>query len=320
MKIIFFGTPDFSIPTLKALIDVPGVEVACVVTQPDRPQGRGNHLQHSPIKKIALSHHIPVVQPENIRKSESKFIDTLKELGPFEIGVVVAFGQILPESVLNLPNHGSLNVHASVLPRWRGAAPIQRAIMAGDKTTGISLMKMEAGLDTGPVYCTERVTIEEFDTFETLHDRLSHVGAKLLAKNIRAIIDGKLLPEIQPQEGVTYAHKIETDEALIDWRKSASEISRIIRAMNPFPGAFTFIQSKRLKIFEAQPVTPLRKGEFAAGEIISIDAVRLEVKCGEEALALLQVQMEGKRKMSISDFLRGFPVRLSDKLGTEGAH
>lgn len=320
MRVIFFGTPDFSALTLKELINVSGIEVGCVVTQPDRPQGRGNELTPSPIKKLASSHHIPVIQPENIRKNEEDFIQAVREFGPYDIGVVIAFGQILSQKVLDLPKNGCVNIHASLLPRWRGAAPIQRAIMAGDKETGIALMKMELGLDTGPVYCTEKVAIEDFDTFEILHDRLSHVGAKLLAENIRRIASGLLAPQLQPNDGITYAHKIENEETQIDWSKSSVQINNLIRALNPVPGAFTIASGKRLKIFEAQPVRSLKTGNFNPGQIVAVDSTKLEIQCGEGILALLQVQLEGKKKMSTTEFIRGFPLSLNDTLVTGGAH
>ncbi len=320
MRVIFFGTPDFSALTLKELLSVPGIEVTCVVTQPDRPQGRGNELTASPIKKLALSHHIPVIQPENIRKSESDFLQSISEFGPYDVGVVIAFGQILSQKVLDFPKHGCVNIHASLLPRWRGAAPIQRAIMAGDKETGIALMKMEAGLDTGPVFCSERIAIEDFDTFEILHDRLSHVGAKLLGSNIRRIASGELTPQPQPKDGVTYAHKIENEECQIDWTKSSMQINNLIRALNPIPGAFTTVSGKRLKIFESQPVRSLNAGKFSPGQVVAVDSSKLEVQCGEGMLALLQVQLEGKKKMSVNEFLKGFPISLHDSFLIGGAN
>ncbi|MDZ4787208.1 MAG: methionyl-tRNA formyltransferase [bacterium] len=315
MRILFFGTPDFSVPSLKALLATPNIEVACIVTQPDRPQGRGNEIQSPPIKKLANEHHIAVIQPESIKKIQDRFIEMINEFGPYDIGVVIAFGQILPQNVLNIPKHGCVNVHASLLPRWRGAAPIQRAIMAGDKETGICLMKMEAGLDTGAIYATEKISIEEFDNFEMLHDRMSHIGGKFLASKIRAIAEGSLIPQKQTEDGLTYAHKITNEETDIDWSKSAAEISRFIRGLSPIPGAFTTIKNKRLKIFEAIPVNPLKTGKFNCGEIVAVDSVRLEVQCADKVLNILQVQLEGKKRMPLTEFLKGFNLKPGEIMG-----
>jgi len=292
----------------------------CVITQPDKPQGRGNEIQFSPIKKFALSKHIPVVQPESIKKIGDRFLEIMSDYGPFEIGVVIAFGQILPQAVLDLPKHGCVNIHASLLPRWRGAAPIQRAIMAGDKETGICLMKMEAGLDTGPVYCADKVAIEDFDTFEILHDRLSHLGAKFLAGKISDIAAGRILPVPQKSEGVTYAHKITNEESLIDWQKPAKEIANMIRGLNPFPGAYTITLGKRLKIFQSIPVKPMHNGSFTPGQIVMADPARLEVQCGNGVLNILELQLEGKKKMSVSDFLKGNHLQVGESLGPANAH
>lgn len=314
MNVLFFGTPEFSVPTLKALIASQNIKVGCVITQPDRPQGRGQSLTESPIKKVALAHKIPVLQPENIRKEKATFIETTKQFGPFDVAVVIAFGQILPQAVLDLPTHGSINIHGSLLPRWRGAAPMQRAIMAGDKVTGVALMKMEAGLDTGPVFCEERITIAPEDTLEKLHDHMAEVGAKLLVKKLPEICSGQIKPVAQPAEGVTYAHKIENTECQIDWSRDASEINNKIRGLNPVPGAFTIAGGKRLKIFEAKVVSPMRTGNYSAGQIIVVDPTRLEIKCGKDALSLYTVQLEGKKKMPVAEFLKGFSLSANDIL------
>jgi len=314
MNVIFFGTPEFSVPTLKALIAAPNIKVSCVVTQPDRPQGRGQILAESPVKKVALSHKIPLVQPENIRKEKTAFIESIKKFGPFDAAVVIAFGQILPQAVLDIPTHGSINIHGSLLPRWRGAAPMQRAIMAGDKVTGVALMKMEAGLDTGPVFCEERIEIGPEDNLEKLHDRMAEVGAQLLVRKLSDICAGIIKPVAQPTEGVIYAHKIENSECQIDWTQDASDINNKIRGLNPVPGAFTMAAGKRLKIFEAKVVSPMRTGSYSAGEIIVVDPTRLEIKCGKDALSLHTLQLEGKKKMPVAEFLKGFSLSANDIL------
>lgn len=313
MKVLFFGTPDFSVPTLEALINAAEIEVGCVITQPDRPQGRGQTLTPSPVKKVAIAHNIPVLQPENIRKEKKDFISAVNKYGPYDIAVVIAFGQILPQSVLDIPKHGSINIHGSILPRWRGAAPMQRAIMAGDTETGVALMKMEAGLDTGPVFFEKRLPIKPTDSLENLHDLMSVEGAKLLVEKIKAICDGAQ-PTPQSAEGITYAHKIENEECKIDWNQKAEDINNKIRGLNPVPGAFTNAAGKRLKLFEAKPVTPLKQGKYQPGQIIAVDATRLEVQCSDKALSIIAVQLEGKKRMSVSEFLRGFPLSVNDFL------
>jgi len=313
MKVLFFGTPDFSVPTLESLIKATGIEVSCVVTQPDRPQGRGQALTPSPIKKVALEHKIPVLQPENIRKEKREFISEVNKFGPYDVAVVIAFGQILPQSVLDIPKHGSINIHGSILPRWRGAAPMQRALMAGDTETGVALMKMEAGLDTGPVFFEKRISIQSNDSLENLHDLMAFEGAKLLVEKIQAICEGAH-PTPQSTEGVTYAHKIENDECKIDWNNKAADINNKIRGLNPVPGAFTHASGKRLKIFEAKAVSPLKQGKYLPGQIIAVDATRLEIQCSDQALSIITVQLEGKKRMSVSEFLRGFPLSVGDFL------
>lgn len=308
MNIIFFGTPDFSAPTLKALIGNNNFKVTCVVTQPDRPQGRGHILTPSPIKKIALENGIPVLQPESIRKQKSEFIAEASKFGPFDVGVVIAFGQILPQAILDLPKHGCVNIHGSLLPRWRGAAPMQRAIMAGDTETGIDLMKMEAGLDTGPVYCEEKFSIGPNDSLETVHNTMAEVGAKLLAEKLPDICTGKIAARPQSIEGVTYAHKIENNETKINWDKPALEVHNLIRALNPVPGAFTTFNGKRVKIFETRIVTPLKSGQYKPGQIIASDSTRLEIQCADKAISVITAQIEGKKKMDIAEVLKGFPL------------
>jgi len=301
-RIIFFGTPDFAAVGLRALTETPGLEIGLVVTQPDRPAGRGNRMHASPVKTFAESRGIPVLQPERIRKHEDEFLRDVAPFGPFDIGVVIAFGQILPTVVLDLPVRGCVNVHGSLLPRWRGAAPIQRAIMSGDSATGVGLMAMEAGLDTGAVFSEERIPIANSDTFGTLHDKLAHAGAALLKRDLSAIIEGRIAAKPQPAEGITYAHKIESPDQLINWSKEAPTIADQIRALDPFPGAYTFVGGRRLKLFS--PSVAAVSHPMNPGQIQQNDG-RLVIGCGAGAIAPLEVQPEGKKRMPAADWLRG---------------
>jgi methionyl-tRNA formyltransferase len=304
-RILFFGTPEFAAVGLRRLLDTPGITIVAVVTQPDRPAGRGNKLTPSPVKVVALEKGVPVIQPERIRKHEAAFITSVAPYGPFDLGVVIAFGQILPRAVLELPRRGCLNVHGSCLPRWRGAAPIQRAIMAGDLSTGVGLMGMEEGLDTGPVFAEATVPIGPHDTFGTVHDALATRGAELLAREITAIIDGSLPSTAQPATGVTYADKITAHDQLIAWNAPANAIAARIRALDPVPGAYTFVAGRRIKLFAAEPITPpqpLTPGEIAPAE----NTVIFGTSAG--AVACHAVQPEGKRRMSAADWLRGTPL------------
>lgn len=303
-RIVFFGTPEFAAVGLRTLLDMPTLSVGAVVTQPDRPAGRGNKLHSSPVKLLAVERGIPVLQPERIRKAEQAFLDELTPFGPFDLGVVIAFGQILPQSVLDLPRRGCLNVHGSLLPRWRGAAPIQRAMMSGDAETGVCLMQMEAGLDTGPVFSESRTPIESGDTFRSLHDRLAHGGAALLRRDILSIVDGSLTSRPQPVEGVTYAHKITAADQIINWSKSADEIAHLIRALDPAPGATTFLEGRRVKLFspEIQSTPLLPPGA------LDVSSGHLRIGCGTGVLAPQEAQPEGKRRMTTREWLNGVVV------------
>lgn len=305
--VLFFGTPQFSVPTLEALIHEKGVRVGAVITQPDRAAGRGGRIQTSPVKQKALEFGIPVFQPTSLRKEFPALKGTLEKIGPFDVGVVIAFGQILPKEVLDFPHHGCINIHASLLPRWRGAAPIHRAIEAGDPTTGVCLMKMDIGLDTGPVYSSLTVPILSTDTTQILHDRLSNDGATLLVKELREILEGRRTAIPQPSEGVTYADKITTAECKIDWNKNAEVIARSIRAFSPHPGSFTELQSKRLKILKARP--SVSDSNSTAGTVLTSTADTFSVQCGDRTRLLIdEVQLEGKKRMEIGDFLRGVSI------------
>ena len=317
MNVIFFGTPQFSVPSLTTLLAVPNVSIRAVVTQPDRPAGRGDKIQSSPIKQLALQHQITVLQPTSLKKELPLFLESLQELGPFDVGVVIAFGQILPKAVLDLPQHGCINIHASLLPRWRGAAPIQRAILSGDHETGVCLMRMDEGLDTGAIYSRQSVPILATDTCQTIHDSLADIGAKLLCSDLNAIIEGRSTPVEQPNIGITYANKIAASEGLINWRTSSREIALTVRALSPRPGCFTFWRGERLKILLAHESTFSSETIATPGSVISIHGGYLEVACGSGSLLIEQLQVAGKRQMSTAEFLRGTVLSPGERFNPE---
>ncbi|MDD2741782.1 MAG: methionyl-tRNA formyltransferase [Rhodocyclaceae bacterium] len=302
MKLIFAGTPDFAAQALAAIIDA-GHEVALVLTQPDRPAGRGMVLQPSAVKKMALAHGIEVFQPLTLKDAEAQ-----ARLASIQADamIVAAYGLILPQVALDLPRHGCLNIHASLLPRWRGAAPIQRALLAGDAETGVCIMQMEAGLDTGPVLLERRFAIAANDTAAFLHDRLAALGATMVVEILGQL---PVKGEAQPTEGVTYAHKIEKHEALIDWRKSAAELDRHIRAFNPVPGAQALMHGQIVKLWQATPV--LGNGEI--GTILAVDRKHLIVACGEGALAVNELQKSGGKRLPVQQFLAGNDLKVGDR-------
>ena len=302
MKLIFAGTPEFAAQALRAIVAA-GHDVALVLTQPDRPAGRGMSLQPSAVKKVAQESGLEVFQPLTLRDAEAQA--KIAAIGA-EVMVVAAYGLILPQVVLDMPRFGCINIHGSLLPRWRGAAPIQRALLAGDAETGVCIMQMEAGLDTGPVLLRGAFPIEASDTTATLHDRLAELGAKLVVEAL-----GKLpLPaEPQPAEGVTYAHKIEKAEALIDWSKSAAELDRHIRAFNPFPGAQALFGGQTVKLWLATPVA----GEGEIGRILAVDRSNVVVACGAGALAVSELQKAGGKRLPVQQFLAGHPLRVGDR-------
>lgn len=309
MKIVFAGTPEFAVSSLKAANESHHV-VAAVYTQPDRPAGRGRKLKPSPVKEYATTNGIPVFQPENFKTPET--IDDLKSLEP-DLMVVVAYGLILPTTVLEIPKFGCINVHASLLPRWRGAAPIQRAIEAGDSYSGITIMQMDAGLDTGDMLLKKEIRIDETDTAQTLHDRLANAGAEALLEVLDSIERGSLEPETQIEKDATYASKLDKNEARIDWSRPAIELSRKIRAFNPWPIANCGYHDKRLRILEAK-ILPSSKTSANPGEIIDINDDALSVQCGEGALGISRLQLEGGRSMTVGEFLNGHTVSIGDRL------
>ena len=302
MKLIFAGTPEFAAQALQAIVAA-GHDVALVLTQPDRPAGRGMTLQPSAVKKVALEHGIEVFQPLTLKDAEAQA--KIAAVGA-EVMVVAAYGLILPQLVLDMPRLGCINIHGSLLPRWRGAAPIQRALLAGDAETGVCIMQMEAGLDTGPVLLRGAFPIVATDTTATLHDRLAELGAKLVVEVL-----GKLpLPaEPQPADGVTYAHKIEKAEALIDWTRSAAELDRHIRAFNPFPGAQALFHGQTVKLWQASRVA----GQGEIGSILAVDKNSVVIACGEGALAVSELQKAGGKRLPVQQFLAGHPLAVGDR-------
>ena len=302
MKLIFAGTPEFAAQALQGIVDA-GHDVALVLTQPDRPAGRGMTLQPSAVKKVALEHGIEVFQPLTLKDAEAQA--KVAAVGA-EVMVVAAYGLILPQVVLDMPRLGCINIHGSLLPRWRGAAPIQRALLAGDAETGVCIMQMEAGLDTGPVLLRGAFPIEAIDTTATLHDRLAELGAKLVVEALGKL---PLAAEPQPAEGVTYAHKIEKAEALIDWSKSAAELDRHIRAFNPFPGAQALFRGQTVKFWQASPVD----GNGEIGTILAVDRGSVVIACGEGALAVTELQKAGGKRLPVQQFLAGHPLAIGDR-------
>lgn len=300
-RVVFAGTPDFAVASLHACVDA-AVDVVAVYTQPDRPAGRGRKLSPSPVKRAALDAGLSVEQPESFRPVQVR--RRLADLAP-DLVVVVAYGLILSRSVLAIPRLGCWNVHASLLPRWRGAAPIQRAILAGDAETGVDLMQMEAGLDTGPVLLERRTPIRSDETGGSLHDRLAALGAALLAEALDRVIKGTLPePKEQAGSGIAYAHKLDKSEAILDWREPAVALERKVRAFNPWPVAETVLGGERLRVWSAialggRPALP--------GTVIAVSPAGIDVACGEGQLRITAIQRDGGKRMSVSDWLNARP-------------
>ena len=302
------GTPEFAVPVLQTLMGTQ--TVVGVVCQPDKPAGRGNQLRPPPVKLAATAAGIPVYQPKSLRREEAAA--PLREWQP-DVIVVAAFGQILRPHVLYLPPHGSLNVHASLLPRWRGASPIQHALLAGDATTGVTLMGMDEGLDTGPMYVQEALTISPDETAATLHDRLAALGAAMLRRHLDDILAGHVTAVPQPDEGATYAPMIAKDAGRIDWTRDAAELDRLARAMTPWPGAFTQWNGERLKVLRARP-TAAGLPEGPPGLVARVDD-GIVVLAGRGGLLLDEVQLAGKKTMNAAEFVRGRPEFVGGVLG-----
>ena len=298
MRIIFAGTPDFSVPPLQALLQS-GHEVIAVYTQPDRPAGRGRKLTPSPVKEVAVGRGLPVFQPVNFKAEED--LVALESLRP-DLMVVVAYGLLLPQRVLDAPRLGCINIHASLLPRWRGAAPIHRAIAAGDDESGITIMRMEAGLDTGPMYLVKRCHIDSRETGQSLHDKLAVLGADALMEALPIVEQGLRDPEPQDDAKAIYAHKLKKEEALIDWSLTAVDIDRQVRAFNPWPVAQTRYEDAVLRVWQAMPVNGAAAGK-APGAVVATGREGVDVMTGDGLLRITRLQMPGKRAMSAGDFL-----------------
>ncbi|HTR10564.1 MAG TPA: methionyl-tRNA formyltransferase [Paraburkholderia sp.] len=313
LRVIFAGTPEFAAAALAAIHEA-GFAVPLVLTQPDRPAGRGMKLQASPVKRYAQEHGIAVAQPPSLRRAgkypqEAAAALELLRATPHDVMVVAAYGLLLPQEVLDVPPRGCINIHASILPRWRGAAPIHRAIEAGDAETGITLMQMDAGLDTGPMISEVRTAIAPGDTTATLHDRLAQLGAKLIVDGLAALErDGALRATPQPAEGATYAEKIGKHEAVLDWRRPAVALARQIRAFDPFPGGAATLDGAQLKLWAGEPVERSAGSAAEPGEILEVSPAGVVVACGEGALRLTQLQKPGGKRLPAREFLAGMPL------------
>lgn len=305
MRIVFMGTPDFAVPSLQALIDA-GHDVCAVYTQPDKPQGRKQILTAPPVKTLALEHDIPVFQPNTLKNEDEQA--RLRELAP-EVIIVVAYGKLLPKAVLDIPPHGCINVHGSLLPRWRGAAPIQWAVIAGDEMAGVTTMQMAEGLDTGDMLLTYETKVGEKETAGELFDRLAQSGAELLTQTLVKL--DEITPRPQDDAQSCYAHMLDKQMAVIDWSRSAHEIDCLIRGLNPWPIALTTLSGERLKVFAAEKAA----GNGEPGTVLEADPKKgLTVACGEGALKLIEIQLVGGKRMKATDFLRGHVIEVGTKL------
>ena len=302
MRVVFMGTPDFSVPALEALVEA-GHEIVCVYTQPPRPAGRGKKDRPTPVHARAEELGLPVRHPASLKSAEAQQAFAALQA---DVGVVVAYGLILPQPVLDAPRHGCLNIHASLLPRWRGAAPIHRAVMAGDAETGVCIMQMEAGLDTGPVLLRAATPIGPQETTGELHDRLAQMGARLIVEALDRLPELDAVP--QPGEGVTYADKIDKAEARIDWARPAEEVDRKIRGLSPFPGAWSEIGGERVKFLGSEPAP----GQGEPGEVLDD---RLTIACGAGAIRPTRLQRAGRGPQDTEAFLRGMPVPRGERIG-----
>lgn len=310
MRIVFMGTPDFSVPALKALVEA-GHEVAAVVTQPDRPRGRGKELQMTPVKVQALAYGIPVYQPEKVK--DPAFVEILRNLQP-EVIVVIAFGQILSRDILDLPPYGCINIHASLLPKYRGAAPIQWAVIDGEKETGVTTMMMDVGLDTGDMLEKTIIPLDPKETGGSLFDKLSQAGGPLILSTLEKLKAGTAVRTPQTDEDSTYAKMLTKSLGQIDWSMEAAAIERLIRGLDPWPSAYTFVHGKTLKIWDADVLKESSDGA-APGQIIRTDPHSLIVAAGEALLSIRELQLEGKKRMDVETFLRGYTIEKGEILG-----
>lgn len=309
MRVIFMGTPDFSVSTLEEIIKA-GHEVIGVVTQPDKPKGRGKAVLYTPVKEKAMEHNIPVYQPVKVKDPE--FVEVLRDLKP-DVIVVVAFGQILPKSILEMTKYGCINVHASLLPKYRGAAPIQWTIIDGEKETGITTMYMDVGIDTGDMLLQAKTPITEDETYGSLHDKLAEIGGKLLVETLEGLEKGNIQRKQQDDSQSNYVKMIFKDQGKIEFEKSAVEIERLIRGLNPWPSAYTTLDGKTLKIWKASVVSGVNQGR--PGEIVEVKKDAIVVQTGQGALAIKELQLEGKKRMDTQSFLLGYQIKQGNILG-----
>lgn len=313
MRAVFMGTPDFAVPTLQKMIDM-GIEVTAVVTQPDKAKGRGKKVIYSPVKECALAHDLPVYQPVRIRK-EPEFIQTLRDMQP-DVIVVVAFGQILPKEILDIPRLGCVNVHASLLPKFRGAAPIQWSIIDGEEVTGVTTMLMDAGLDTGDMLLKTEIPMDPKETGGSLHDKLAAVGGELLEKTLIGLEAGTIVPEKQDDsQAGEYARMLDKELGHIDFNQPAVVIERLIRGLNPWPSAYTYIDGKTLKIWEAEVLDRNYGCEY--GEVAEVTRNCLIIQTGIGALSVKSVQLQGKKRMDIAAFLNGYTIEKGTRFDNE---
>ncbi|MDY6799256.1 MAG: methionyl-tRNA formyltransferase [Pseudomonadota bacterium] len=300
MRIVFAGTPDFAATALQALLDN-DYPVTAVYTQPDRPAGRGRKRVPGPVKQVALAHRLPVFQPESLKTTEAQ--EELRALAP-DVMVVAAYGLILPPEVLAIPTRGCLNIHASLLPRWRGAAPIQRAIAAGDRETGITIMQMDKGLDTGDMLLTRTTPITDEDTGGSLHDRLAELGGEAIVAALKALQAGELKAEPQDDSQACYAHKLSKQDGHINWQAPAPEIHNLVRAFNPWPGTYTDLEDQRIRIHQTEVLQEDGSAE-APGTILRRSRDGVDVRCGKQTLRILRLQLPGNRAQSVNDLING---------------
>lgn len=303
MKIVFMGTPDFSVGALNALLEA-GHEIAAVVTQPDKPRGRKMELQYPPVKEAALNHHLRIFQPERVKKNE-EFFRILTEISP-DVIVVVAFGQILPKEILTLPRYGCINIHASLLPHYRGAAPIQWAVINGEEKTGVTTMQMDEGLDTGDILETTEIILDRKETGGSLFDKLEKAGAELIVQTLANLERGKITPVRQDDSASSYAGMLDKKLGCIDFSNSAESIERLIRGLNPWPSAYTFLNGKTLKLWQSDVLEEEYEG--VCGEIVDICKDCIYVKTGKGTLVIRELQLEGKKRMDTATFLRGYQL------------
>lgn len=312
MRIVYMGTPDFAVAALEAIIAA-GHQVVAVVTQPDKEKGRGKAISMSPVKECAIKNNIEVFQPVKLRNNPEA-VEQLRSYNA-DMFVVAAFGQILTEEVLNMPKYGCINIHASLLPAYRGAAPIQWAILDGLKETGVTIMQMDKGIDTGDILMQETLTIEPDDTGESLFDKLSVLGAKAIVRAIPLIEAGSLAPQKQDDSLSNYAKMLNKEMGKINWEEDVCKIERYVRGLNSWPSAFSFINGKQLKIWKSEVADESTPGNDLTGTIVAIDRKSFSVACGTGILRVLEVQLEGKKRMDVDAFARGYEIKVGDKLG-----